>query len=72
MMSWAHMAHRPIWKWKPQSSDYLPGDQKLIAPLAFFMGMPFPLGLARVSQRAPELVPWAWAANGCASLKVAP
>ena len=40
----------------------------LIAPLAFFMGMPFPLGLSRVSARAPELVPWAWGVNGCASV----
>jgi spermidine synthase len=40
----------------------------LIAPLAFCMGMPFPLGLARVSERAPALVPWAWAVNGCASV----
>ena len=40
----------------------------LIAPLAFFMGMPFPLGLSRVSDAAPAFVPWAWAINGCASL----
>lgn len=40
----------------------------LIAPLAFFMGMPFPLGLARVAERAPELVPWAWGVNGCFSV----
>jgi spermidine synthase len=40
----------------------------LIAPLAFFMGMPFPLGLARVEATAPRLVPWAWAVNGCASV----
>ncbi len=40
----------------------------LIAPLAFFMGMPFPLGLGRVAQAAPHLVPWAWAINGCASV----
>ncbi len=40
----------------------------LIAPLAFCMGMPFPLGLSRVSVRAPGLVPWAWGINGCASL----
>ncbi len=40
----------------------------LIAPLAFCMGMPFPLGLSRVSARAPELVPWAWGINGCASV----
>ncbi|MFQ5971150.1 MAG: SAM-dependent methyltransferase, partial [Alphaproteobacteria bacterium] len=40
----------------------------LIAPLAFWMGMPFPLGLTRVSNRAPDLVPWAWGINGCASV----
>ena len=39
-----------------------------IAPLAFFMGMPFPLGLARVFSRAPSLVPWAWGVNGCFSV----
>jgi spermidine synthase len=39
-----------------------------IAPLAFFMGMPFPLALARVRSDAPHLVPWAWAINGCASV----
>jgi SAM-dependent methyltransferase len=40
----------------------------LIAPLAFFMGMPFPLGLARITQADPDLVPWAWGLNGCASV----
>lgn len=40
----------------------------LIAPLAFCMGMPFSLGLAQVAQHAPQLVPWAWGVNGCASL----
>ena len=40
----------------------------LIAPLGFFMGMPFPIGLARCAERAPELVPWAWGINGCASV----
>ncbi len=40
----------------------------LIAPLAFFMGLPFPLGLARVSEAAADLVPWAWGVNGCASV----
>lgn len=40
----------------------------LIAPLAFFMGMPFPLGLSRVWSGAPTLVPWAWGVNGCASV----
>ena len=40
----------------------------LIAPLAFFMGMPFPLGLSRLSDASPRLVPWAWGVNGCASV----
>ncbi len=40
----------------------------LIAPLAFCMGLPFPLGLDRVKSEAPALVPWAWGINGCASV----
>jgi hypothetical protein len=40
----------------------------LIAPLAFCMGMPFPLGLSRLAEHAPDLIPWAWAINGCASV----
>lgn len=40
----------------------------VIAPLAFCMGMPFPLGLRRIASQTPELVPWAWGINGCASV----
>jgi hypothetical protein len=40
----------------------------LIAPLAFAMGMPFPLGLSRLAERSPALIPWAWALNGFASV----
>ena len=40
----------------------------LIAPLAFFMGMPFPLALAKLGDVAPNLIPWAWGVNGCASV----
>ena len=40
----------------------------LIAPLAFCLGMPFPLGLAAVAARAEALVPWAWGINGFASV----
>ena len=43
----------------------------LIAPLAFFMGMPFPLGLARVEATEARLLPWAWGINGCASVTAA-
>jgi hypothetical protein len=40
----------------------------LIGPLAFFMGMPFPLGLARVGAAMESLIPWSWGINGCASV----
>ncbi len=40
----------------------------LIAPLAFAMGMPFPLGLSLIWASARPLVPWAWGVNGCASV----
>ena len=40
----------------------------LIAPLGFCMGMPFPLGLVRLAQTTPALIPWAWGVNGCASV----
>ena len=42
-----------------------------IAPLAFAMGLPFALGLARLARAAPEFVPWAWGLNGCASVLAA-
>ena len=40
----------------------------MLGPLAFCMGMPFPLGLTGVGVEAPDLIPWAWAVNGCASV----
>lgn len=40
----------------------------LIAPLAFCMGIPFPLALGVIGQQVPSLLPWAWAVNGCASV----
>lgn len=40
----------------------------LIAPMAFFMGFPFPLALSSLAERAAHLVPWAWGVNGCASV----
>jgi hypothetical protein len=39
----------------------------LVAPLAFAMGMPFPLGLGRLAASAEALVPWAGGINACAS-----
>jgi hypothetical protein len=38
----------------------------LVAPLGVAMGMPFPLGLR--SLHGADLIPWAWAINGCASV----
>ena len=35
----------------------------VISPVAFLIGMPFPLGLAIVGRLSPGWVPWAWAIN---------
>ncbi|MES9969966.1 MAG: hypothetical protein ABW092_08005 [Candidatus Thiodiazotropha sp.] len=40
----------------------------LIAPLAFFMGMPFPLAISRMRKQESNLIPWAWGINGYASV----
>jgi hypothetical protein len=40
----------------------------IVAPLGFFLGMPFPLGIRVVLGRSPELVPWAWAINAFLSV----
>ena len=40
----------------------------LLGPIGFFLGMPFPLGLKALGDRAPSLVPWAWGINACASV----
>ena len=40
----------------------------LIAPLAFVMGMPFPLALARLAGPADAIIPWAWGINANASV----
>jgi hypothetical protein len=39
-----------------------------IAPPAFFMGMPFPLGLKMLSFSNESQIPWAWAINGIFSV----
>ena len=54
--------------------NWLPVSIKLVlavlmlGPLAFSMGMPFPLALKGVGDETPDLIPWAWAVNGCASV----
>ncbi len=40
----------------------------IFLPLGFLMGMPFPLAMTILGQKAPGLVPWAWAVNGCCSV----
>jgi hypothetical protein len=37
-------------------------------PLGLFMGMAFPLGMAAVAARRPELAPWLWGINGATSV----
>ena len=46
----------------------IPISALLIAPLAFLMGMPYPLGMSLVSEKLPSWIPWAWGVNGCASV----
>jgi len=36
------------------------------------MGMPFPVGLLQLGRRHGELLPWAWAINGCVSVLAGP
>ncbi len=40
----------------------------LLAPLALFMGMPFPTGLQLVSNHNSDYIPWVWSINGLASV----
>jgi len=40
----------------------------LLAPLGLFMGMPFPMGLQKVSDRQGYHIPWVWGVNGVASV----
>ncbi|MHC4395120.1 MAG: spermidine synthase family protein [Planctomycetota bacterium] len=40
----------------------------MITPLGLLMGMPFPTGLRYVDSYRPELKPWAWGINACATV----
>lgn len=44
----------------------------VIAPLAFLMGVPFPMGLRSLAGNRTGSIAWAWAANGFASVVAAP
>jgi SAM-dependent methyltransferase len=39
-----------------------------IFPLACAMGMLFPVGIRTLARNAADLIPWAWATNGCFSV----
>lgn len=43
-----------------------------IAPLAFLMGMAFPMGMRIISERYPDQIPIAWGVNGFFSVLAAP
>ncbi len=60
----------PLFQWFIGFPDFLKIaiSIALIAPLAVFMGMPFPLGLRHIAATAPDFVPWAWGINGFASV----
>jgi hypothetical protein len=40
----------------------------VLAPLAFVLGMPFPMGMRIVRERCPDLLPWAWSINAFLSV----
>lgn len=40
----------------------------IIAPGAFFLGVPFPSGLAALTKSKERLIPWAWGMNGALSV----
>jgi hypothetical protein len=40
----------------------------ILFPLCLLMGIPFPLGIRNLGTRAPDMIPWAWATNGCLSV----
>jgi len=44
----------------------------LLGPVAFLMGMPFPLGIRALARDDQRRLAWAWAANGFASVTAAP
>ena len=39
-----------------------------LIPLGLPMGIPFPMGMKSLGANTPELIPWAWAVNGCSSV----
>jgi len=61
----------------PEIMDYFLGIEVLykiiitvilLAPLGFFMGMPFPLGIKLLERTSPDIIPWVWGINGATSV----
>jgi hypothetical protein len=44
----------------------------VVAPLGLALGVPFPLGLARIGSGAPRRLAWAWGLNGAFSVLATP
>jgi spermidine synthase len=40
----------------------------VLGPTALLMGMPFPSAWRQLGSARPDLLPWAWSVNGCASV----
>jgi hypothetical protein len=40
----------------------------VLFPLGFLMGIPLPLGMKNLGDSDSNLIPWAWAVNGCVSV----
>ena len=40
----------------------------ILFPPCLLMGVPFPLGIRNLGTRTPDMIPWAWATNGCLSV----
>jgi hypothetical protein len=40
----------------------------MIGPISFLMGIPFPVGIRYLELHFPNIIPWAWCLNACASI----
>ncbi len=65
-----HFSFPLIFSWAAGWPDYakISLAVTMIAPLAFALGFPFPLGLQTVADHNQRLIPWAWGINGSLSV----
>jgi hypothetical protein len=40
----------------------------ILAPISFLMGIPFPIGISRLTKKSDKAIPWAWGINGYLSV----